>query len=64
MTYEQTLPISLQSFKFDSDLLQAPKMVKNFVHQFRYRKEIFDMQESYNKNNGLDLANKNSLFNN
>ena len=34
MTHKQTLPISLQSFEFNSDLLKAPKMLKDFVHQF------------------------------
>ena len=33
-THEQTLPISLQSFDFNSDLQKAPKTVKDFVHQF------------------------------
>ena len=32
-THELTLPILLQSFKFDSDLLKAPKTLKHFVHQ-------------------------------
>ena len=37
-------------------------MLKNFVQLFQYIKEIFDLQERYN--NGSDLANKNSFFNN
>ena len=40
-TYEQTLPISLQSFKFDSGLLKAPKH-KRLFHQFQHEKEIFE----------------------
>ena len=32
--HEQILPISQQSFEFDSDLLQVPKTLKDFVHQF------------------------------
>ena len=62
MTHKQTLPISLQSFDFDSNLLQAPKTLKDFVHQFWHKKEISDLQKRHN--NGLDLANKNSFFNN
>ena len=31
-THEQTLPILLQSFKFNSDLLKAPKTLKDYVH--------------------------------
>ena len=34
ITQKQTLPISLQSIEFDSDLLQAPKTLKDFVHWF------------------------------
>ena len=58
-TLEQTLPISLQSFDFNLDFLKA---LKDFAHQFWHKKEIFDLQER--NNNGLDLANKNSFFNN
>ena len=61
-THEQTLPISLQSFDFNSDLLKAPKSLKEFVYQFWLKKEIFDLQKGYN--NGLDFINKNSFFNN
>ena len=57
-THEQTLPISLQCSEFDSDLLTAPKTLKDFVHQFQHKKEIFDLQERHINNNGLDLANK------
>ena len=43
--YEQTLPISLKSFDFNSELLKAPKTLKDFVHQFWHKKEIFDLQK-------------------
>ena len=55
-TYEHTLPISLQSFKFKSDLLKAPKALKDFVHLFQHKNEIFDLSERHN--NDIDLANK------
>ena len=42
-THEQTLTISLQSFDFDPDLLKSPKTLKDFVHQFQHKKEIFDL---------------------
>ena len=45
-TYEQTIPISLKSFDFDPDLLKSPKMLKDFVHQYRHKKENFDFQKS------------------
>ena len=40
-THEQILPISLQSFDFDTDLLKAPKTLKGFVHQFQHKKRNF-----------------------
>ena len=55
-TQEQTLPISLWSFNFNSDALKAAKTLKDFVYQFLHKKKIFDLQERLN--NGLDLANK------
>ena len=42
-TYEQTLSISLKSFEFDSELLKAPKALKDFVNQFCHKKEMFDL---------------------
>ena len=42
-TFGQTLPISLNPSKFDSELLTAPKTLKAFVHQFCHKKEIFDL---------------------
>ena len=56
------LPISLQSFEFNSDLLKTPKMLKDFLQQFGQKKTIFDLQERYNDNNGLDFANKNHFL--
>ena len=61
-THEQTLPISLQSFNFNPDLLRPPKALMAFVYQSQHKKEIFDLQKRHN--NGLDLANKNSFLNN
>ena len=31
----QVLPISLQTFNFDSKILEAPKTLKDFVHQYQ-----------------------------
>ena len=61
-THEQTLPISLESFDFDSDLLKAPKILKDFVHQFQHKKEFFDLQEWHINDKDLDLTKKNPLF--
>ena len=62
-THKQILPISLQSYEFDSDLLQVPKTLKDFVHQFQHKKKIFDLQERHTSND-LELANTNFSFNN
>ena len=44
-THEQTLLISLQTFDINPDLLEAPKTLKDFVHQFWHKKEICDLQK-------------------
>ena len=61
--YEKTLPISLKSSNFDSDLLKPPVSLKDFFHWFWHQKEIYDLKERHNVNN-LDLANKNFFFSN
>ena len=38
-------------------------MLKDFVHQYRHKKEIFDLQERHVNNNDLDSS-KTSSFNN
>ena len=38
--FEQTLPMSLNMSKFDSDLLTATKTLKDFIHQYNCNKEI------------------------
>ena len=37
MTQEQVFPISLQTFKFDSKLLKAPKTLKDLVYQYKQK---------------------------
>ena len=36
-THEQVLRISLQTFNFDSKLLEAPKTLKDFVYQYQHK---------------------------
>ena len=60
-TCKQTLPISLKSFNFGSDLLKAPVILKDFIYQFWHKKEVFDLKERHNNKN-LDLANKNTIM--
>ena len=45
--YEQILPISLPPPEFDSQLLTAPKTLKDFVHQIQQKKVMFDLQERH-----------------
>ena len=40
-TQEQILPISLESFEINSSLLQAPQTLKDFIHQYKYKKRNF-----------------------
>ena len=45
--FEQTLSISLNISKFDTSLLTAPKTLKDFIHQYKCKKEIFDLEERH-----------------
>ena len=60
-TFEQTLPISLKMSKFNSELLTAPKNLKDFIHQYKYKKEIFDLNERYD---ATDIATNKTFFSN
>ena len=40
------LPISLQTFNFDSKLLEAPKTLKEFVHQYQKKQVIYKKENS------------------
>ena len=44
-TYEQILPISLETFQFEPELQKAPKILKDFNYQFKHKKENSDLQE-------------------
>ena len=44
-TFKQTLPISLNVSKFDSDLLTAPRNLKDFIYKYNHKKGIFDLKE-------------------
>ena len=62
-TFEQTLPIVLNASKFDSDLLTAPQMFKDFVHQYHKEKEVFYLKEKH-INMKSEFPHENSFFNN
>ena len=42
---EQILPKALKSFEINSKLLQAPKMLKEYVNQYREKRKLLDLQE-------------------
>ena len=44
--HEQVLPISLQTFDFDSKLLEASKTLKDFVYQYQQKKQVLDKREN------------------
>ena len=39
-TFEQTVHISLNVSKFDSDSITAPRHLKDLIHQYNHKKEI------------------------
>ena len=47
ITFEQTLPIFLNTSKFDSTLLIASINLNEFIDSYTKHKEIFDLQESH-----------------
>ena len=43
-TYEQTLPIALNVSEFDRSVMHASMDLKDFMHHYTKRKDIFDLQ--------------------
>ena len=60
-TFKQTLPLSLNISKFDSELLTAPRNLKDFIHQYNCKKEIFDLNERHDT---TDLTTNKNFFSN
>ena len=60
-TFKQPLPISLNVSKFDSDLLTAPRNLKDFIYQYNYKKEIFDLNK---RHDSTDLTTNKNFFSN
>ena len=60
-TFEETLPISLNASKVDSELLTAPMTLKDCVHQYHHNKEIFDLKERHTITD-LELPNKKNFL--
>ena len=54
-TFEQTLPLSLNVSKFESDSLTTPRTLKDFIYQYKCKKEIFYLEERHG-NTGTDFT--------
>ena len=46
-TFQQTLPISWNVSNFDMELLTVPKTLKDFIHQYKCKKEMFDLEKRH-----------------
>ena len=62
-SFEQTMPISLKVANFEFELLMAPKTLKDFIHQYNHKKEIFDLQKGHT-NMELEFPNQNFFLHN
>ena len=49
----QVLPISLEAFNINSNLLQAPKMLKELVNQYKEKRKLMDPQEKTKNQNSM-----------
>ena len=49
--------------KFDADLLTAPKILKDFIYQYKCKKDIFDLEERH-VNMDTNLCNTNFFSDN
>ena len=63
-TYEQTLPIALNVSEFDRSLLHVSIDLKDSIHCYTKRKEIFDLQERHDSIDSIFNTNKNFFSNN
>ena len=59
-TSEVTLPVFLNKSKFDESLLSAQLTLKEYIFQYKYDKEIFDLKEKHDiKELEKEFTNKN-----
>ena len=61
-SFEQTLTVSLIMSKLNSELLTALRTLKDFIHKYNQKKEIFDLTKRHD-NMDENLPNKNFFFN-
>ena len=60
---EFTLPVFLNKSLFDNSLLTTPQMLKDYIAQYKYEKEIFDLKERHDIDNlELETSYKISLL--
>ena len=59
MTFEQTLPISLNISKFNPTLLTASSDLKEFINRYTNHKEILELQE---KHDNMELNTNKNFF--
>ena len=64
ITFEQILPISFNISKFDLTLLTASTDLKEFIHRYTNKKEIFDLQERHDSTELKLNTNKNVFSDN
>ena len=56
-TQEQILPLSLETFEINPNLINAPKMLQDLATQYRNKKNLFDKEKQE-----LDKPKENSKF--
>ena len=61
-TSQHTLPIFLNDTRFDETLSSAPKTLKEYISQYKQKKEIFDSKER--NDTDLEFPNKNFFTSN
>ena len=62
-TSEQTLLIFLNDTRFGDNLLSAPQTLKEYISQYKQKKEIFDLKERHDIDEiDIDSPNKMSLL--
>ena len=64
ITFEETLPISLNVSKFDPNLLSASSDLKEFINSYTNNQEIFNLQERHDSTEVKLNTNKNFFSDN
>ena len=59
---EQILPVALKSFEINSSLVQAPRMLKEYVNQYREKRKLLDLQEKTSEEKQNEQNSKFRMF--